>query len=62
MQNKEVTNAPIKYMTVHNDALNGVVQDGHTLAVGGFGLCGIPEALIAALKDTGVKQPDLYFQ
>lgn len=37
-------------------ALNGVVQDGQTLAVGGFGLCGIPEALIAALKDTGVKQ------
>ena len=37
-------------------ALNGVIQDGHTLAVGGFGLCGIPEALIAALKDTGVKQ------
>ena len=37
-------------------ALNGVVQDGHTLTVGGFGLCGIPEALIAALKDTGVKQ------
>ena len=33
-----------------------MVQDGHTLAVGGFGLCGIPEALIAALKDTGVKQ------
>lgn len=31
-------------------ALNGVVQDGQTLAVGGFGLCGIPEALIAALK------------
>lgn len=37
-------------------ALNGLVQDGHTLAVGGFGLCGISEALIAALKDTGVKQ------
>ncbi|MEX5438797.1 MULTISPECIES: CoA transferase subunit A [Acinetobacter] len=37
-------------------ALNGVVQDGQTLAVGGFGLCGIPEALIAALKDTGAKQ------
>ena len=35
-------------------ALNGVVQDGHTLAVGGFGLCGIPEALIEALKNTGV--------
>lgn len=36
-------------------ALDGVVQDGHTLAVGGFGLCGIPEALIAALKETGAK-------
>ncbi|MFH7766221.1 CoA transferase subunit A [Acinetobacter sp. BSP-28] len=34
-------------------ALKGVVQDGHTLAVGGFGLCGIPEVLIAALKQTG---------
>jgi len=33
-----------------------VVQDCHTLAVGGFGLCGIPEALIAALKETGAKQ------
>lgn len=37
-------------------ALNGVVQDGQTLAVGGFGLCGIPESLIAALKATGAKQ------
>lgn len=37
-------------------ALKDVVQDGHTLAVGGFGLCGIPEALIAALKETGAKQ------
>src|SRR5690606_17447277 len=36
-------------------ALAGVVADGQTLAVGGFGLCGIPEALIAALRDTGVK-------
>ncbi|MCK9490187.1 MAG: CoA transferase subunit A [Xanthomonadales bacterium] len=34
-------------------ALAGVIQDGQTLAVGGFGLCGIPEALIAALRDTG---------
>ena len=31
------------------------VADGQTLAVGGFGLCGIPEALIAALRDSGVK-------
>jgi len=36
-------------------ALADLVADGQTLAVGGFGLCGIPEALIAALRDTGVK-------
>ncbi|MFJ4289862.1 CoA transferase subunit A [Cupriavidus sp. NPDC089707] len=38
------------------EALAGVVRDGQTIAVGGFGLCGIPEALIAALRDSGVKQ------
>ena len=37
-----------------NDALRGIVADGQTLAVGGFGLCGIPEALITALRDSGV--------
>ena len=36
-------------------ALEGVVRDGQLFAVGGFGLCGIPEALIAALRDTGAK-------
>lgn len=36
-------------------ALAGIVKDGQLLAVGGFGLCGIPEALIEALKDSGVK-------
>jgi 3-oxoacid CoA-transferase subunit A len=36
-------------------ALADVVKNGMTIAVGGFGLCGIPEALIAALRDTGVK-------
>ena len=36
-------------------ALADVVKDGMTIAVGGFGLCGIPEALIAALRETGVK-------
>ncbi|KGQ20812.1 Succinyl-CoA:3-ketoacid-coenzyme A transferase subunit A [Lysobacter dokdonensis DS-58] len=36
-------------------ALADLVADGQTLAVGGFGLCGIPEALIAALRDTGAK-------
>lgn len=37
------------------EALQGVVADGQTLAVGGFGLCGMPEALIAALRDSGAK-------
>ncbi|ARP95844.1 CoA transferase subunit A [Bordetella genomosp. 13] len=37
------------------EALAGVVKDGQMIAVGGFGLCGIPEALIAALRDSGVK-------
>ena len=36
-------------------ALEGLVRDGQLLAVGGFGLCGIPEALIDALRDSGVK-------
>ena len=36
-------------------ALEGVVRDGQTLGVGGFGLCGIPEALIDALRDSGVQ-------
>lgn len=37
------------------EALKGVVKDGQLLAVGGFGLCGIPEALIDALCASGVK-------
>ncbi len=36
-------------------ALEGVLRDGQLIAVGGFGLCGIPEALIDALRDSGVK-------
>ena len=36
-------------------ALSGVIKDGQLLGVGGFGLCGIPEALIDALKDSGVQ-------
>lgn len=36
-------------------ALAGIVKDGQTIGVGGFGLCGIPEALITALRDSGVK-------
>lgn len=37
-------------------ALKDVVHDKQLLAVGGFGLCGIPEALIAGLRDSGVKE------
>ena len=37
-------------------ALQDVVKNGQTIAVGGFGLCGIPEALIEALKETGVNE------
>ena len=37
------------------EALKGVVADGQLMAVGGFGLCGIPEALIDALQASGVK-------
>ncbi len=36
-------------------ALAGIVHDDQLLAVGGFGLCGIPEALIDALRDSGAK-------
>ncbi len=36
-------------------ALAGLTQDGMTVMVGGFGLCGIPEHLIAALRDTGAR-------
>ena len=38
-----------------DEALKDIVKDGQTVAVGGFGLCGIPEALIQALHDTGAK-------
>jgi 3-oxoacid CoA-transferase subunit A len=36
-------------------ALDGLMRDGMTIAVGGFGLCGIPEALIDAAMESGVK-------
>ena len=38
------------------EALNGILFDGMTVMSGGFGLCGIPENLIAALRDSGVKE------
>jgi 3-oxoacid CoA-transferase subunit A len=36
-------------------ALNGLLRDGMTIMAGGFGLCGIPEKLILAIRDAGVK-------
>ncbi|WP_434730513.1 CoA transferase subunit A [Rhizobium binae] len=38
------------------EALDGLLFDGMTLASGGFGLCGIPELLIAAIRDAGTKE------
>ena len=37
------------------EALDGLLFDGMLIAAGGFGLCGIPENLIAAIKDAGTK-------
>ncbi|MBO6917782.1 MAG: CoA transferase subunit A [Rhizobiaceae bacterium] len=42
-----------------SDALDGVLEDGMTIAAGGFGLCGIPELLIQAIREDGAK--DLTF-
>ena len=36
-------------------ALDGVLRDGMTIAVGGFGLCGIPQSLIEVVRDSGVR-------
>jgi 3-oxoacid CoA-transferase subunit A len=44
-----------KVVTSAADALAGVLFDGMTIMAGGFGLCGIPEHLIAAIRDSGVK-------
>jgi 3-oxoacid CoA-transferase subunit A len=49
-----MTNASKVYPSARA-ALEGVVRDGLTVMSGGFGLCGIPENLILALRDSGVK-------
>ncbi|MEO1541765.1 MAG: CoA transferase subunit A [Pseudomonadota bacterium] len=46
MANKVMANAA--------EALDGLLTDGMLIAAGGFGLCGIPENLIAAIRDAGV--------
>jgi len=48
-----VATARSKVYPSATEALKGLVADGQTLAVGGFGLCGIPETLIEALRDSG---------
>ena len=44
-----------KIYSTPKEAIEGVAHDGMTVAVGGFGLCGIPEQLIIALRNSGVK-------
>jgi len=57
MSEPEASNKPAytKLWPDAKSALDGIVRDGMLLAIGGFGLCGIPEALILALRDTGVR-------
>jgi 3-oxoacid CoA-transferase subunit A len=44
-----------KLLNNENEALEGLLFDGMTIMAGGFGLCGIPEHLTVALRDSGVK-------
>jgi 3-oxoacid CoA-transferase subunit A len=44
-----------KVYATASDALEGLLHDGMFIAAGGFGLCGIPELLIAAIRDAGIK-------
>jgi len=44
-----------KIYTSAADALDGLLQDGMFIAAGGFGLCGIPELLLSAIRDAGTK-------
>jgi 3-oxoacid CoA-transferase subunit A len=44
-----------KFFSSARAALDGVVKDGQTIAVGGFGVCGVPEALVDALRASGVR-------
>jgi 3-oxoacid CoA-transferase subunit A len=46
---------PSKVYTSAKDALSGLTFDGMTVMAGGFGLCGLPENLILALRDSGAK-------
>ncbi|MCO5733204.1 CoA transferase subunit A [Rhizobium sp. SSA_523] len=45
-----------KIYSTAREALDGLLFDGMFIAAGGFGLCGIPELLIAAIRDAGTKE------
>lgn len=45
-----------KYYDTASEALMGIVRDGMTIAVGGFGLCGIPRNLIVALRESEARE------
>jgi 3-oxoacid CoA-transferase subunit A len=49
-----------KVFKTATDALDGVLFDGMTVAAGGFGLCGIPELSIQAIRDAGTKDLTIY--
>ncbi|MDR3509352.1 MAG: CoA-transferase, partial [Caulobacteraceae bacterium] len=44
-----------KLQTTATEALSGLLFDGMTIMAGGFGLCGIPENLIGAIRESGVR-------
>lgn len=46
---------PRKVFPSSSAALDGLLRDDQTLMVGGFGLCGVPQNLVLALRDSGVK-------
>jgi 3-oxoacid CoA-transferase subunit A len=52
--NRSIASTAGKLFASADRALQDLLAQGQTLAVGGFGLCGIPEALITALRDSGV--------
>ncbi|MEM7506267.1 MAG: CoA transferase subunit A [Pseudomonadota bacterium] len=45
-----------KVYSTASEALEGLLTDGMLIAAGGFGLCGIPENLITAIRESGVKE------
>ena len=45
----------VKIYTTASKAIKDIVKDGMTILAGGFGLCGIPENIIAAIAESGVK-------